>query len=100
MNFVHIQKIFSSSRIETVRLDYEMSLNNFTTRGECFSTKESGPSNYEQLLFCLSVYPKKATNEGDKFSVNLVLKSMKPLKGTAFCYLREKSGDKWNKQGI
>ncbi len=99
MSFREITKIVSTSSVKTICFDYEVSLHNFTTRGECFSTQESSPPNNKQFLFCLSVYPKQNTNVGDKFSVYLVLKSMKPLKGTASCYLQEKNGDKWNKQG-
>ncbi len=90
-----ISKIFVSSNMETVRFDYEVSLNKFTSRTESFVTKKFAPPGNQESFLYLNFFP-----QNNDFLVFLFSKSSKTLKGKTTSWLLTKNGDIWKNQGI
>lgn len=90
-----ISKILVNSNIETVRFDYEVALNKFTSRTESFVTKEFAPPGNQESFLYLNLFP-----QNNDFSVLLYSKSSKTLKGKTTSWLLTKNGDIWKNQEI
>ena len=93
----HVSKILVNSSIDTVRFDYEISLNKFTTRSDFFTTNDFTPPGWKEPILYMIIYP----NNMNFFAVKLFLKkSSYRLIGKTTSWLVTNQGSYWTRQGI